>query len=97
MYSGTTLLVPNNAAFDTLSANDLSIWESGSSGIGGHMILKEMSAQDLIDAGTAEILMGNSPPVTIQDGTMVIGNATVLCGNIDTASGTIFLLDAVLS
>ena len=58
---------------------------------------KKMSAEDLVKAGTVKTVNGGELTIAKSGDTFKVnGAATVICGNVQTANGTVFIIDSVL-
>lgn len=60
----------------------------------GHVVAGRLSPEDL--AGEHETLAGHSITVEGSDEDFTVGDATVVCGNVQTANATVYIIDAVL-
>ena len=63
------------------------------------MVPQRYDAQGLADAGTVTTVQGGELTVSGEPGSLVIDEqeqASVVCGNIATANGTVFVIDKVL-
>lgn len=96
MFDDRTLLVPYNAWLEGHSLAEE--WRSGERDVAldlpTTLLENVITAQDLIDAGQTTPITGSGRDVTTDGETMMIGDATVLCGNIKTSQGVLFLLDS---
>ena len=54
------------------------------------------AAQELIKAGKATSLQGTELKITADGDTMKVDDASVVCGNVQTANATVFIIDSVL-
>lgn len=98
LFDDRTVFVPSNAALE--GHTYLEEWQSGERDIALDLTntLQEDSvdAQELIDAGRSTSLGGSGVKVTTEGDIMMLGQATVLCGNIETSSGILFLIDTAV-
>ena len=62
-----------------------------------HVVAGKVMSTDLSDGMMAETVNGESVEITINDdGTVMVGNATVVTADIETANGVIHVIDTVL-
>lgn len=98
LFDDRTVFVPSNAALE--GHTYLEEWQSGERDIALDLIntLQEnlVDAQELIAAGRSTPLAGSGVKVTTEGDIMMVGQATVLCGNIETNSGILFLIDTAV-
>ncbi len=101
-----TVLAPANPAFEAVPADTLSALLADKAGLTTvlthHVIPGRLTPEDL--AGTHETLNGDE--VTIEgsgeefsiamDGTVLGMEASVICGNVQTANATVYIIDQVL-
>lgn len=105
---GTTVFAPDNKAFDTLHrtigddafAHLAANYDRGSF-LPHHIADRRLTRDDLTRAGTVEVLDGDRLTVADLEPTITVADprrppAHVVCGDISTANGTIFIIDAVL-
>lgn len=97
-----TLFAPTNAAFNRLpdgTVPDLLDAENQDrlrSILLYHAIEGRMETQDVSSMTILTTMEGSTVPVSADDGTVRVGNATVVDGDIDTGNGVIHVLDSVL-
>jgi transforming growth factor-beta-induced protein len=97
-----TIFAPTNDAFAAIPEADLNAILADqdllTSILTYHVIAGEsLNAQELIDAGTVETVNGAQLEVaTSGDMVTINGVAMVICGNVQTANGTVHIIDAVL-
>jgi uncharacterized surface protein with fasciclin (FAS1) repeats len=97
-----TLFAPTDAAFERLPVATVPRWLASTvldDVLSGHIVAKRYDADALATAETVETLDGGPLVVTGDQASLVIGEreaAGVLCGNIRTANGTVFVVDEVL-
>jgi uncharacterized surface protein with fasciclin (FAS1) repeats len=97
-----TLFAPTNAAFSRLpdgTVPDLLNSENQDrlrSILLYHTIEGRMKTQDVSAMTILTTMEGSTVPVSADDGTVRVGNATVVDGDIDTGNGVIHVLDSVL-
>ena len=62
-----------------------------------HVVPEQMSPQDIIDAGTLTTVQGGTLAIAgTPDAITVNGSTNVICGGVQTANATVYLIDAVL-
>lgn len=94
-----TVFAPANSAFEKIPAKDLAALLADKTALTKiltyHVISGKISPDQL--AGTHKTLEGEDLTVT-GSGTsfMVNGNATVVCGNVQTSNATVYIIDTVL-
>lgn len=97
-----TLFAPTNAAFNRLpegTVSDLLDAENQDrlrSILLYHTIEGRMKTQDVSSMTILTTMEGSTVPVSADDGTVRVGNATVIDGDVDTGNGVIHVLDSVL-
>ncbi len=99
-----TVFAPSNAAFEALPPGTLEQVLADPQGqlseiLTYHVVPQRYDAQGLADAGTVTTVQGSQLSIYGEPGTFVIDEqeqASVLCGNIPTANGTVFVIDKVL-
>jgi uncharacterized surface protein with fasciclin (FAS1) repeats len=99
-----TVFAPANSAFDALAAGTLEQLLADPQGqltdiLTYHVAPQRYDAQALAGAGTVTTVQGSELTITGDQGSLVIDEqeqASVLCGNIPTANGTVFVIDKVL-
>jgi transforming growth factor-beta-induced protein len=57
---------------------------------------KKLSADDLVKAGTEKTVNGGDVKITKAGDTVMVNDAKVICGNLQTANATVFIIDTVL-
>jgi uncharacterized surface protein with fasciclin (FAS1) repeats len=98
------VFAPANTAFDALPPGTLDQLLADPQGqlttiLTYHVVPQRYDAQGLADAGTVTTVQGTDLTITGEPGSLVIDEqeqASVLCGNISTANGTVFVIDKVL-
>jgi len=94
-----TVFAPANPAFESIPAKDLNALLADKDGLTSvltyHVVAGELTPEDL--AGTHKTLQGDTLEVTGggEDFT-VNGSANVICGNVQTANATVYIIDGVL-
>ncbi|MHA6783322.1 fasciclin domain-containing protein [Pseudonocardia saturnea] len=97
-----TVFAPTDAAFEQLPAGTVPRWTATDQlddVLSGHMVPTRYDADALTAAETVETLGGEPLVVSGDQASLVIGEragASVLCGNIRTTNGTVFVIDEVL-
>ena len=94
-----TVFAPANAAFADISRSDLTRLLANRSKLTGvltyHVVGERLSPADL--AGTHKTLNGKSLTVTGSGESFTVnGDTKVICGNIQTANATVYVIDGVL-
>ncbi|WP_433504401.1 fasciclin domain-containing protein [Pseudonocardia halophobica] len=102
---GVTLFAPTNEAFAKLSPEQVAALQADPARLAGlvqyHVSGTRQSAEELRAAGTSTELAGGTVRIggTGEEMTVAGGSGTpanVLCGNIPTGNGTVFMIDSVL-
>jgi uncharacterized surface protein with fasciclin (FAS1) repeats len=96
-----TLFVPNDAAFaaaaieniETLLADPAMIGDV----LGAHAVEGVVMSSDLSDGDTVTPVVGDPLTVTVADGTVMIGSATVVQADVEFDGGVIHVIDGVLT
>ena len=57
---------------------------------------QKLDADSLVKAGTEKTVQGGSVTITKSGDTYMVNGAKVLCGNVQTANATVFIIDSVL-
>ena len=96
-----TVFAPANSAFEAIPKETLDTLLADPTGdlatiLQVHVVEGKMSAEDLIDAGTVKSLQGTELKISAKDDTMMVNDASVVCGNVQTANATVFIIDSVL-
>jgi uncharacterized surface protein with fasciclin (FAS1) repeats len=99
-----TVFAPANSAFEALPAGTLDQVLADPQGqltdiLTYHVVPQRYDAQGLADAGTVTTVQGTPLTISGEPGSLVIDEqelASVVCGNIPTANGTVFVIDKVL-
>jgi uncharacterized surface protein with fasciclin (FAS1) repeats len=96
-----TVFAPANSAFAAIPKADLDALLADPTGdlatiLKVHVVPGKMSADELIKAGTAKSLQGTELKITAEGDTMMVNDASVVCGNVQTANATVFIIDSVL-
>ena len=97
---GITVFAPANPAFEAIPAKDLQALlkdkDALTSVLTYHVVEGELSPEQL--AGEHETLAGESLEVTGSGEDFTVnGSAMVVCGNVQTANATVYIIDGVLS
>ncbi|MEZ5382104.1 MAG: fasciclin domain-containing protein [Microthrixaceae bacterium] len=96
-----TVFAPANSAFEALPEGTVETLLEDPKGdlatiLQVHVVEGNMSAEDLIDAGTATSLQGTELAISADGDTMKVNDASVVCGNVQTANASVFIIDSVL-
>ncbi|HET9895847.1 MAG TPA: fasciclin domain-containing protein [Streptosporangiaceae bacterium] len=94
-----TLFIPVNSAFAQLSKSDVSFLSKPANVVRvvRHQAVPErVTPATIAHGGTVRSLSGSELVLAKRGTTYQVDTATVLCGNIKTANGTIYLIDRVL-
>jgi hypothetical protein len=91
---GVTLLVPSDEAL--AAAGDMAP-EDFSTVLASHAVLGAHTLADLVSAGTVSTFGGDFAVTAADDGTVTIGDATVVTGDILFDHGVIHVIDTVLA
>ncbi|MBP6134570.1 MAG: fasciclin domain-containing protein [Candidatus Microthrix sp.] len=96
-----TVFAPADSAFQKIPKETLDTLLADPTGdltdiLKVHVVEGKMSAQDLIDAGSVKSLQGSELKITADGDTMKVNDSTVVCGNVQTANATVFIIDSVL-
>lgn len=97
---GVTVFAPANPAFDAIPKKDLNALladkDALTSVLTYHVVSGELAPDEL--AGTHETLEGGTLEVEGSDEDFTVnGTANVICGNVETANATVYIIDGVLS
>jgi uncharacterized surface protein with fasciclin (FAS1) repeats len=57
---------------------------------------QKLDANALVKAGTEMTVNGGSVTITEANGTLIVNDAKVICGNVETANAKVFIIDTVL-
>jgi len=96
-----TVFAPANSAFEAIPKETLDTLLADPTGdlatiLKVHVVAGKMSADELIKAGKATSLQGTELKITADGDTMKVNDASVVCGNVQTANATVFIIDSVL-
>jgi len=61
-----------------------------------HVVPGKLDAAALVKAGTEKTVNGGTVKITADGDTIKVNDAKVVCGNVETANATVFILDSVL-
>ena len=97
---GITVFAPANSAFEAIPAKDLNALLKDKQALTDvltyHVVKGELSPEEL--AGTHETLAGEPLKVTGSGEDFTVnGSAMIVCGNVQTANATVYIVDSVLS
>jgi uncharacterized surface protein with fasciclin (FAS1) repeats len=105
---GATIFAPSNDAFEALQNDDPETFEAVAGDndlltevLTYHVVAdEELDAQGLADAGTVTSLNGQDLSIDVDGETVTVdaagSDATVICGNVETANATVHIIDYVL-
>ncbi|WP_432563752.1 fasciclin domain-containing protein [Kineococcus sp. SYSU DK003] len=98
-----TVFAPVDTAFQALPADTVETLKTPEGAqtlttvLTYHVVQGKMSPQQLIDAGAVPTVQGASVQVAGTPEAMTVnGSTNVICGNVQTANATVYLLDSVL-
>lgn len=97
-----TVFAPTNDAFDALPEGTVAglLEDANMDKLKGiltyHVVPGMLLASDLHDGQVLETLSGQPLRVTIQNGTVMVGGATVVTPNVDASNGVAHVIDGVL-
>jgi len=96
-----TVFAPANSAFEAIPKETLDTLLADPTGdlatiLQVHVVEGKMSADELIKAGTVKSLQGTELKISAEGDTMMVNDASVVCGNVQTANATVFIIDSVL-
>lgn len=94
-----TVFAPTNDAFAAVPADALAAAMADPSGqlttiLTNHVVQGKIAPEDL--AGDHQTLAGTTITVTGSGEDFMVGNAKVVCGNVQTANATVYIIDQVL-
>ncbi|MFI5494630.1 fasciclin domain-containing protein [Actinoplanes sp. NPDC051859] len=93
-----TVFAPANSAFDKIPAKDLKKVLADkkmlTSVLTYHVVPGKLAPEDL--AGSHKTLQGDEVKVTGSGTDFKVGGASVVCGNVQTANATVYIIDSVL-
>lgn len=61
-----------------------------------HVVGEDLDPEALAEAGSVKTVQGGEVAITGMGDDLMIGGAKVLCGNVKTANGTVYIIDSVL-
>lgn len=96
-----TVFAPTNGAFDALpegSDEELMADPTGELQdiLKGHVSSSNGPVAQLLELEEIPTLAGSTLPITAEGDTLMIGEASVVCGGVPSANGTVFVIDSVL-
>lgn len=96
---GITVFAPTNDAFEAMDQETLDSAMADPSGVltdvlTHHVVEGELTPEDL--AGEHETLAGDTITVEGEGEEFTVGEASVVCGNVQTANATVYIIDGVL-
>jgi uncharacterized surface protein with fasciclin (FAS1) repeats len=96
-----TVFAPVNSAFGEIPADQLEALladrEQLTSVLTYHVVEGDMTEQDLVDAGTVESVEGGELTIEGDADEFTVDGAEVVCGGIEVANGTVYVIDEVLT
>ncbi|UED88701.1 fasciclin domain-containing protein [Streptomyces profundus] len=94
-----TVFAPVNAAFAEIPEEDLNGLLADPDALGGvltyHVVGERLAPEDLTQ-GSFETLQGETVTVSGEGESWQVNEASVVCGNVQTANATVYLIDGVL-
>lgn len=95
-----TFFAPNDAAFQSLSADELADLLADPAQVAdvlrNHAVAEKVASTDLTDGMDIETQAGGTMTVTIDGDTVMIGDATVVQADIDVNDGVVHVVDGLL-
>ena len=96
-----TIFAPTNDAFSKIPQADLDAVLADKATLTKiltlHVLPGKMSADELVDAGTATTVEGQDITFTGDASSLMVnGQAAVICGNVEVANATVHIIDSVL-
>jgi uncharacterized surface protein with fasciclin (FAS1) repeats len=97
-----TIFAPANDAFGKIDKMTLDTVLADPSGqltkiLTYHVVAgQKLDANALVKAGMETTVNGGSVKITESNGTMMVNDAKVICGNVETANAKVFIIDSVL-
>jgi len=98
-----TVFAPTNAAFEKLGDEQVqSLLEPENRDqlteiLTYHVVPGELTAADLSDGQELETVAGETLPVKVDDGTVMVGDATVAQADVEASNGVVHVIDSVLT
>ncbi len=96
-----TVFAPANSAFGEIPADQLEALladrEQLTSVLTYHVVEGDMTEQDLVDAGTVETVEGGEITIEGDADEFTVDGAEMLCGGIEVANGTVYVIGEVLT
>ncbi len=96
-----TVFAPANSAFGALPAADLDALLADKDQLTDvltyHVVAGEMTAQELIDAGSVETVEGEDLIIVERGDSFTVDGASVLCGNVRTDNAIVYVIDQVMT
>jgi uncharacterized surface protein with fasciclin (FAS1) repeats len=98
--SGITVFAPDNAAFakiptstlDSVLANKTELTKI----LTYHVVSGRLTPAQLAAGKTEKTLEGGTVTVAVKNGTYTVNGADVVCGNVQTANATVYIISSVL-
>jgi uncharacterized surface protein with fasciclin (FAS1) repeats len=97
-----TIFAPANDAFGKIDTTTLNTVLADPNGaltkiLTYHVVAgQKLDADALVNAGTETTVNGGMVKISESNGTMMVNDAKVICGNVKTANATVFIIDSVL-
>jgi uncharacterized surface protein with fasciclin (FAS1) repeats len=99
--SSITVFAPDNAAFAKLPAATLDKVLADKAELTKiltyHVAAGRLTPAELASGTTIKTLEGGSITPTLTNGTYTVNGAHVICGNVQTANATVYIIDSVLT
>ena len=97
---GITVFAPDNQAFSSLSAHDMSMM-SGQTELAKvlnyHVVRGQITPADFAQGMKLTTLEGSQLTISKMGTTYEVNNAAITCGNLQTANATLYIIDKVLA
>jgi transforming growth factor-beta-induced protein len=97
-----TIFAPANSAFDKIDKATLDTLLADPTGdltkiLTYHVVAgQQLDAEQLVEAGTVPTVEGADVTVTMDGDALKVNDSTVVCGNVQTANATVYIIDGVL-
>jgi uncharacterized surface protein with fasciclin (FAS1) repeats len=98
--NGITVFAPENSAFAKIPASTLSSVLANKSELTKvltyHVVSGRYTPAQLASGRTIKTLEGGTVTTAMSDGTYTVNGAAVVCGNVQTANATVYIINSVL-